>query len=125
MDWEHDRKSNAGDGKRLLRISEVATSCSVSARTVYRWIERDGLPVHRIPGAGVREIRRISAEDLDEWLSHHRYDLAAANASTQQTLQLNGRRFISSIPAETNRKNRLDMLSCSRSRARPTDGKER
>src|SRR5215213_9869649 len=44
----------------LLTIEQVAERCSVSARTVRRWIASRALPVHRL---GTRNLR-ISEHDL-------------------------------------------------------------
>jgi|tagenome__1003787_1003787.scaffolds.fasta_scaffold20794818_1 excisionase family DNA binding protein len=54
--------------KSLLTVEEVADRCSVSVRTVRRWIASRDLPVHRL---GARNVR-ISEHDLAAFLSTHR-----------------------------------------------------
>ena len=54
--------------KSLLTVEDVAGQCSVSVRTVRRWIASRELPVHRL---GVRNVR-ISEHDLAAFLSAHR-----------------------------------------------------
>ena len=93
--------------KRLLKVEDVAEQCSVSTRTVRRWINGDGLPVHRLPGCGSRGILRIDAGELELWLARYQHDFAADDKSNDKTMQLNGRRFIHDGSDGKNR-NRLD-----------------
>jgi excisionase family DNA binding protein len=78
----------------LLKVEAVAELCGVSTRTVYRWLNREGLPVHRIPGAGLRPILRISQADLDAWLSRHRHDPEVEADKPKRTMRLEGMRFM-------------------------------
>lgn len=50
--------------ERLLRIEEVARLLGVSSKTVRRWIDSDGLPVHRL---GPRS-PRIDDAELRAWI---------------------------------------------------------
>ena len=79
MDWDI-RQSKETQERQLLTVADVASACGVSIRTVYRWIENDGLPVHRIPGVGARPLLRIASDDLDEWLGQYRHDYAIEDA---------------------------------------------
>lgn len=92
VDWETERQQPK---LTLLTISQVAKTCSVSKRTVYRWIDKANLPTHFMPGIGTRRILRVSRDDLDRWLAQHRHDPAVKHASS--TFALNGRRFIKSV----------------------------
>jgi excisionase family DNA binding protein len=102
---------------RLLKIETVATLCEVSKRTVYRWLNREGLPAHRIPGVGARPILRIAQTDLDAWLQRHRHDPEVEKAATQRTLRLDGIRFMQPAPPDSG-KHQLDT----RRTARPVCG---
>jgi hypothetical protein len=79
-------------GERLLSVHAVAKACGVSVRTVYRWLGPDGLPVHRIPGAGARPILRIAQDDLDAFLARHRHDPEVEQAAANRTFHLDGMR---------------------------------
>jgi excisionase family DNA binding protein len=92
--------------RRLFSIHDVAKACSVSTRIVYRWINDDHLPVHRIPGSGARGILRIDREDLDCWLRKYRHDFAEDDNIPPQTMTLYGRRFIKVPPAEGSKRRR-------------------
>jgi Helix-turn-helix domain len=96
-------QSQATD-KRLLKVEDVAEQCSVSARTVRRWINGDGLPTHRLPGCGSRGILRVDAGELELWLARYQHDFAADGKSNDKTMRLNGRRFIN----DGKNRNRLD-----------------
>ena len=54
--------------QRLLTIEQVADRCSVSVRTVRRWIASGELGVHRL---GTRNVR-VSEHDLAAFLAAHR-----------------------------------------------------
>lgn len=63
------------NGNRMLSINAVAALCEVSRNTVYRWIETEGLPVHRLPsGRGSRPVIRIDSEKLTEWIDSYLSD---------------------------------------------------
>lgn len=77
----------------MLKVSDVAANCGVSPKTVYRWINNDELPVHRLPGSGSRGITLISPADLEAWLRRHRVDPSLCD---QQVIKLEGRRYFKS-----------------------------
>lgn len=110
MEWRSEQPDAAT--ARLHSLDEVAALCSVSKRTVQRWIDDDGLPIHRIPGAGARGIVRIAESDLTEWLSQFRK--RAADKADRPVLRLNGRRFTKN-PSDSP-ENGLDHRSSPRSR---------
>jgi len=56
--------SIAVSSERLLRIDEAARLLGVSSKTVRRWIEFEGLPVHRL---GPRS-PRIDEAELRAWI---------------------------------------------------------
>lgn len=82
---------------RLISIAKVAEICGVSIHTVYHWLDKEGLPVHQMPGRRVRPILRIDRQDLDNWLAGHRHD-PAQQKQAEPTIRLNGRRYISVHP---------------------------
>ena len=53
--------------QRLFKVGEVADQADVCIRTVYRWIDRGELKVHRF-GRTVR----VSEEDLASFLNRNR-----------------------------------------------------
>jgi excisionase family DNA binding protein len=61
---KEDQMATAVSSERLLRIDEAARLLGVSSKTVRRWIELDGLPVHRL---GPRS-PRINEAELREWI---------------------------------------------------------
>lgn len=75
----------------MLKVADVAANCGVSLKTVYRWINNDQLPIHRLPGSGSRGITLISPGDLEVWLRRHRVDPSACE---QQVIKLDGRRYL-------------------------------
>jgi len=91
----------------LLSIAAVAKRCGVSTRAVYRWINSEGLPVHRLPGTGARPITRIASSDLDQWLDGHRHDFAEEK-NDDRKLQLDGRRFFKTETSDARTGKRLD-----------------
>ena len=110
--------SNPGE-KRLLKIEDVAERCGTSKRTVYRWIESDDLPVHRFPGSGKAGILRIDQDDLDNWLAQYRHDFTKEAEKHEQTIKLDGRRFIKPSKSFSAGKKSLDQKPNWRSRVAP------
>ena len=55
----HNLATSAAEN-HLMTLEAVAATCGVSARTVRRWIEREHLPAHHLPGLGLRGIVRIT-----------------------------------------------------------------
>ena len=108
----------------LMTVAEVARQCSVSTRTVYRWI-RNGLPIHRIPGTGARPILRISRRDLDECLSKTRQTSTDVARVDSPTIRLDGRKFIRITTAPVAPENRLDTRHDRASRVRPEGNRQR
>ena len=90
---KHHNFTASAASNHLLSIEAAASLCGVSTRTVRRWIERENLPIHHLPGTGLRSIVRIAQVDLDRWLERHRHD-PEAEADRDQTMQLDGIRFI-------------------------------
>ena len=85
---------------QLLSLAQVADLCTVSSRTVRRWIH-DGLPAHRLPGNGARGILRVSYIDLEDWIDHHRCALDA-DPTQEQAICLEGRRFMATPRSDGN-----------------------
>jgi len=51
-------------GQRLLSVKEVASYLGVSPCTVYRWVERQEIPIFKRKGLGIR----FRKEEIDSWL---------------------------------------------------------
>ena len=85
---------------RLLSLSEVATVCGVSVRTVRRWIAADGLSVHLLPGRGGRPIIVVSHDDLANWLAQFRADRHGRDDDSGRTIRLEGRRFFKQVEGD-------------------------
>lgn len=89
----------------LLTVQQLASLCGVSARTVTRWIEGDGLPVHQMPGRGGRSLRLIHRSDFDEWIRQYRLD-TKVDVNDQPAIRINGRRFFPDADADGNGRGR-------------------
>jgi excisionase family DNA binding protein len=89
------------NSRQLFRLQTVADLCGVSTREVYRWLNHGELPVHRLPGTGMRPILRIANQDLDAWLDRHRHDPEVEKEAAKKTLDLAGIRFMPSAKATT------------------------
>lgn len=94
VDWKTDGQSDGANGQRLLSIAGAAERCGVCRKTVDTWISKEGLPVHRLPGRGAKGMLRIAVDDLTDWLSQHRHDVAEEKKHDRRTLRLEGRRFL-------------------------------
>ena len=77
----------------LLRVEAVAAQCSVSAKTIRRWIA-SGLSTYRMPGAGSRPIVLIRRNELTAWLE--KYHFSGNGEGDAAVLQLGGRRLVGS-----------------------------
>lgn len=51
------------DQERWVGVEGVATHLGVNKDTVYRWIEKKGLPAHR-----VGRLYRFRISEVDEWV---------------------------------------------------------
>lgn len=56
-------------------IAEVAAHLQVSKDTVYRWVDTQGLPGHR-----VGRLFRFRLSQVDEWVQSRTYDLPVDRA---------------------------------------------
>ena len=48
---------------RWLSVDEIAKYLGVNRETIYRWIERKGLPSHRIG-----RLWKFSKQEVDQWV---------------------------------------------------------
>jgi len=48
---------------RWLSVDEICQHLGISKDTVYRWIEKRGMPAHR-----VGRLWKFKKEDVDEWV---------------------------------------------------------
>lgn len=49
--------------ERWLSVEEIATHLGVSKETVYRWLEREKVPAHR-----VGRLWKFKASEVDKWI---------------------------------------------------------
>ena len=49
--------------ERWVSVEEVAAHLGVNKDSIYRWVERKGLPVHR-----VGRLFRFKLSEIDEWV---------------------------------------------------------
>jgi len=104
MNWNTERQSENANDQQLLSVNAVAKRCGVCKRTVYTWINKENLPIHRIPGRGSRGIIRIAQNDLDEWTGQFRHDFAKEKDKSKRTIRIEGRQFIANnIRLDTSR----------------------
>ncbi len=72
---------NPSDGKRLDSWKEIATFLGRAERTVKRWENERGLPVHRVPGSGRASVFAYSNE-LADWLKGRSQELEAEDRAS-------------------------------------------
>lgn len=51
--------------ERWLNVEEIADHLGVAPITVYRWLEKDAIPAHRIG-----RLWKFKASEVDEWVKH-------------------------------------------------------
>ena len=51
------------DSERWLSVEEIAAHLGVSKETVYRWLEREKIPAHR-----VGRLWKFKASEVDKWI---------------------------------------------------------
>ena len=64
--------------ERWLSVDEMATHLGVSAVTVYRWLEKERIPAHR-----VGKLWKFKREEVDAWVKQG----GAATGNTPRTLE--------------------------------------
>lgn len=57
-----------------VSVDEVAKHLGVNKESVYRWIERKGLPAHR-----VGRLWKCQLSEVDEWVRTNETDTSASN----------------------------------------------
>src|SRR5579885_1026410 len=71
-------------GSRLDSWKEIAEYLSRNVRTVTRWADERGLPIHHVPGGKRGHVFAFTAE-LDAWLLSQRTSLPAASLPSSFT----------------------------------------
>lgn len=66
------------DAERWLSVEEIAAHLGISKETIYRWIEREKVPAHR-----VGRLWKFKASEVDKWIISG----GAATLETQQEQQ--------------------------------------
>ncbi len=51
------------DAERWLSVEEIAAHLGISKETIYRWIEREKVPAHR-----VGRLWKFKASEVDKWI---------------------------------------------------------
>lgn len=51
--------------ERWLSVEEIATHLGISKETVYRWLEREKIPAHR-----VGRLWKFKASEVDQWIKN-------------------------------------------------------
>ena len=65
--------------ERWVDVNEVASHLGVVKETVYRWVEGNGLPAHR-----VGRLLRFKLSEVDAWV--RRGEASVSNATTSDEL---------------------------------------
>ena len=50
--------------ERWLSVEEIAAHLGISKETIYRWIEREKIPAHR-----VGRLWKFKASEVDQWIT--------------------------------------------------------
>jgi excisionase family DNA binding protein len=53
--------------ERWMSVTEIAEHLGVSKETVYRWLEKEKIPAHR-----VGKLWKFKASEIDEWVTNDR-----------------------------------------------------
>ena len=51
------------DIERWLSVEEIAAHLGISKETIYRWVEREKIPAHR-----VGRLWKFKASEVDQWI---------------------------------------------------------
>lgn len=51
------------DTERWLSVEEIAVHLGISKETVYRWLEKEKIPAHR-----VGRLWKFKASEVDQWI---------------------------------------------------------
>lgn len=60
--------------ERWLSVEEIATHLGISKETIYRWLEKEKIPAHR-----VGRLWKFKASEVDQWVFN-----GQANISEEQ-----------------------------------------
>ena len=63
---------------RWLSLAEIATYLGVSKDSVYRWLDRRGMPAHKVGRQW-----KFKAAEVDAWVRSGKADLAPAAVATK------------------------------------------
>ena len=63
--------------ERWLSVEEIAAHLGISKETIYRWLEKEKIPAHR-----VGRLWKFKASEVDQWVFNGR-----ANISEEQNAQ--------------------------------------
>lgn len=51
------------DTERWLSVEEIAAHLGISKETIYRWVEREKIPAHK-----VGRLWKFKASEVDQWI---------------------------------------------------------
>lgn len=51
------------DAERWLSVEEIAAHLGISKETIYRWLEKEKIPAHR-----VGRLWKFKASEVDQWV---------------------------------------------------------
>ncbi len=67
------------DTERWLSVEEIAAHLGISKETIYRWLEKEKIPAHR-----VGRLWKFKASEVDQWV------VKGDAATLEQQVQQNG-----------------------------------
>lgn len=71
--------------ERWVGVQAVAAHLGVAKDSVYRWIDEQGLPAHR-----VGRLLRFKLSEIDEWVRQENYQEQGANSPNSQSSKKSG-----------------------------------
>lgn len=75
--------------ERWVGVEDVATHLGVAKDSVYRWIDKKGLPAHR-----VGRLFRFKLSEIDEWVRQDSQQEAVSNSAPRRNSPKNGEESI-------------------------------
>ena len=64
--------------ERWLSVEEIAAHLGISKETIYRWLEKEKIPAHR-----VGRLWKFKASEVDQWVKDGEAEESAQKLSTR------------------------------------------